>query len=69
VANFGGDIQITRPRKNNQAWFVGIENPFTGFPIVNLLCSVTVAAEQCTQAGLLATLALLQGEIAETSVQ
>lgn len=27
VVNFGGDIQITRPRANGQAWFIGIENP------------------------------------------
>lgn len=27
VVNFGGDIQITRPRHNNQLWTIGIENP------------------------------------------
>ncbi len=109
LVNFGGDIQITRPRKNNQPWFIGIENPFdekegvtmvriyqgglatsgdsqrflmkdgqryshilnpfTGFPIDNPPRSVTVATEQCTDAGLLATLGLLQGENAETFLQ
>ncbi|MCP3673805.1 MAG: FAD:protein FMN transferase [Gammaproteobacteria bacterium] len=109
VVNFGGDIRVTQPRKNNQPWYIGIENPldektgttmvrihqgglatsgdsqrfllkegkryshilnpFTGFPIENPPRSVTVAAEQCTQAGLLATLSLLQGENAETFLQ
>lgn len=27
VVNFGGDIQITRPRQGNKAWAIGIENP------------------------------------------
>jgi thiamine biosynthesis lipoprotein len=41
-------------------------NPKTGYPIVGAPCSVTVAAEQCVQSGLLATLALLMGNQAET---
>lgn len=27
VVNFGGDLQLTRPRKDGQAWSIGIENP------------------------------------------
>jgi thiamine biosynthesis lipoprotein len=27
VVNFGGDIQVTRPRQNKQPWHIGIENP------------------------------------------
>lgn len=26
VVNFGGDIQVTRPRQNKQPWLIGIEN-------------------------------------------
>lgn len=47
--------------KNGQR-YSHILNPFTGFPVVNPPRSVTVAADNCTQAGLLATLAMLQGE-------
>ena len=42
-----------------------ILNAKTGWPMTNAARSVTVAAPQCTQAGLLATLALLQGSDAE----
>jgi thiamine biosynthesis lipoprotein len=42
-----------------------ILNPETGYPIENAARSVTVAAPHCIQAGLLATLALLQGIKAE----
>tara|TARA_Y100001956_G_scaffold66755_1_gene68417 strand:- start:6 stop:941 length:936 start_codon:yes stop_codon:yes gene_type:complete len=105
VVNFGGDIQVTRRRLNDQPWYIGIENPLkaeqgdtlvkifqgglatsgdarrfllhegkryshilnpkTGFPIEDPPRSVTVAADSCTQAGLLATLAMLQGAGAE----
>lgn len=106
VVNFGGDIQVTRARANNQPWHIGIEspenvdkntpkileivsgglatsgdarryllkdgiryshilNPESGYPIENAARSVTVAAPHCIQAGLLATLALLQGTNAE----
>lgn len=27
VVNFGGDIQVTRPRQNKQSWHIGIESP------------------------------------------
>jgi thiamine biosynthesis lipoprotein len=40
-------------------------NPKLGSPIINAPRSVTVASEHCVQAGLLATLALLQGKQAE----
>ena len=105
VVNFGGDIQVTRRRINDQPWYIGIENPLkteqgetlvkifqgglatsgdarryllhegkryshilnpeTGFPVEEPPRSVTVAADSCTQAGLLATLAMLQGAGAE----
>lgn len=42
-----------------------ILNPKTGYPIAHAPRSVTVAAEFCTQAGLLSTLALLCGQDAE----
>lgn len=42
-----------------------ILNPKTGYPIENAARSVTVAAPHCIQAGLLATLALLQGDNSE----
>lgn len=105
VVNFGGDIQVTRPRNKNQFWHIGIEslegekltaqilrikagglatsgdarryllkggvryghilNPKTGYPVVGAPRSITVAASHCIEAGLLATLALLQGPDAE----
>ncbi|WP_412973352.1 FAD:protein FMN transferase [Glaciecola sp. MF2-115] len=40
-------------------------NPKTGKPISNAPRSVTVASEHCVQAGLMATLSLLQGDQAE----
>lgn len=27
LANFGGDIRVTGPRKGNQPWIIGVENP------------------------------------------
>lgn len=39
-----------------------ILNPRTGWPVAGAPRSVTVAASSCTEAGLLSTLALLQGE-------
>ncbi|WP_289028216.1 FAD:protein FMN transferase [uncultured Paraglaciecola sp.] len=104
LINFGGDIQVTSPRKKAPHWQVGIENPTsqkgvaivniakgglatsgdanrylmkngkryshilnpkTGFPIEDGPRSITVAGDYCVQAGLLATLALLQGKNAE----
>ncbi|USD39022.1 FAD:protein FMN transferase [Ferrimonas sp. SCSIO 43195] len=42
-----------------------ILDPNTGWPISDAAASVTVQAERCIDAGLLATLAMLQGEHAE----
>ncbi|NCP63509.1 MAG: FAD:protein FMN transferase [Paraglaciecola sp.] len=42
-----------------------ILNPKTGYPVRDAPRSITVAADHCVQAGLLATLALLQGAAAE----
>lgn len=36
-------------------------NPKTGWPVLHAPRSVTVAASSCTEAGMLSTLALLQG--------
>jgi thiamine biosynthesis lipoprotein len=44
-------------------------NPRTGWPIPDAPRSVTVAASSCTEAGMLATLALLQGPKAEEFLQ
>jgi thiamine biosynthesis lipoprotein len=106
VVNYGGDMQINRPKQNGQGWRVGIEdpvhperavrlmelqsggvatsgdarrflqkdgrryghvlNPRTGWPVEHAPRSVTVLAGHCTEAGLLATLALLHGVEAES---
>jgi thiamine biosynthesis lipoprotein len=42
-----------------------ILNPHTGWPVMRAPRSVTVLGEICTEAGLLATLAMLQGDRAE----
>jgi thiamine biosynthesis lipoprotein len=46
-----------------------ILNPETGYPIESAARSVTVAAPHCIQAGLLATLALLKGTMAEAFLE
>jgi thiamine biosynthesis lipoprotein len=109
LVNFGGDIQVTRPRSKAPYWHVGIEdpknnyqsqamvqiasgglatsgdsrrfiinqgkryghilNPKTGYPVSNAPRSVTVATDYCVHAGLLATMALLQGKDAEEFLQ
>jgi thiamine biosynthesis lipoprotein len=46
-----------------------ILDPTTGAPIVDAPRSVTVVAGSCTQAGMLATLAMLQGGAAEAFLQ
>ncbi len=106
LVNFGGDLAVNGPRRDQSAWLVGVEHPSleqqsamivqishgavatsgdakrfllkhgkryghvlnvnTGWPVENSPKSITVAAPQCIQAGLLATLALLQGEDAGT---
>jgi thiamine biosynthesis lipoprotein len=108
LVNLGGDLAVTGPRLNNQAWQVAIEHPDsdalgqqqdmivalnqgalatsgdarryiikggvryghvlnakTGWPIIHAPRSITTVAPQCIQAGILATLALLQGDHAE----
>ncbi|MET0009461.1 MAG: FAD:protein FMN transferase [Candidatus Thiodiazotropha sp. 6PLUC1] len=50
---------------NNGRRYGHILNPKTGWPVEGALRSVTVAGSTCTEAGLLATLALLQGEEGE----
>lgn len=45
--------------------FSHVLNPKTGWPIENAPLSITVAADNCTQAGMIATLAMLQGSEAE----
>lgn len=42
-----------------------ILDPMTGWPVPDAPSSVTVAADTCTQAGMLSTLAMLQGKDAE----
>ncbi len=42
-----------------------ILDPTTGWPVANAPRSITIAADTCTQAGMIATLAMLQGEHAE----
>ena len=42
-----------------------IVDPATGWPVAGAPASVTVAADTCTQAGMLSTLAMLQGGGAE----
>jgi thiamine biosynthesis lipoprotein len=42
-----------------------ILDPRTGWPVENAPSSITVAAETCTDAGILSTFALLQGAEAE----
>jgi len=46
-----------------------ILDPTTGWPVTNAPHSVTVAAGTCTEAGILATLAMLKGEHAEQFLQ
>ncbi len=51
--------------KNGQR-YGHILDPLTGWPVAGAPRSITVAADTCTQAGMLATLAMLQGETAES---
>ena len=104
LANFGGDIYATGPRRDGSAWSVAIESvtagggtprielrrggvttsgdarrfllkdgvryghildPRSGWPVEDAPRSVTVLGDSCSQAGLLSTLAILQGKGAE----
>jgi thiamine biosynthesis lipoprotein len=51
--------------KKNGVRYGHILNPHTGWPILHAPRSVTVAASSCTEAGLLSTMALLQGANAQ----
>jgi thiamine biosynthesis lipoprotein len=44
-------------------------DPRTGWPVIEAPSSVTVAADSCTQAGMLSTLAMLKGSAAETFLE
>lgn len=46
-----------------------ILDPTTGWPVPNAPRSITVAADSCTQAGMLSTLAMLKGKHAETFLE
>lgn len=46
-----------------------ILDPTTGWPVVNAPRSITIAADTCTQAGMIATLAMLKGAQAEEFLQ
>ena len=46
-----------------------ILDPTTGWPITGAPQSITVAADSCTQAGMLATLAMLKGAAAESFLE
>jgi thiamine biosynthesis lipoprotein len=50
----------------NGVRYAHILDPRTGWPIADAPKSVTVAAETCTQAGMLSTLAMLRGADAES---
>ncbi|VAW51894.1 FAD:protein FMN transferase [hydrothermal vent metagenome] len=104
LVNFGGDLGMTVPRKNNGFWSVGrlitgseeacglfqlyggaiatsgdanrfllkdgvryshILNPKTGWSINDAPHTVSVAAPTCVEAGMMSTLAMLQGGDAE----
>jgi len=104
LVNFGGDLAMTTPRKNNGFWSVGrlitgsdeacglfqlyggaiatsgdanrfllkdgvryshILNPKTGWSINDAPHTVSVAAPTCVEAGMMSTLAMLQGGDAE----
>lgn len=105
LVNFGGDLNVSGPRSNDQPWLVGVEkpdaasttsgrieifrgalttsgdsqrylkkdntiyshvlDPRNGWPVANAPRSVTIAAKNCTEAGILSTLGMLHGADAE----
>lgn len=105
LVNFGGDLRVSGPRRDNRCWKVAIESPDgsgvtasglelasgalttsgdarrfllkngvryshildprKGWPVRHAPHSVTVAAPTCMQAGVMSTLAMLQGRRAE----
>ena len=46
-----------------------ILNPLTGWPVTNAPRAITVLANTCTEAGIISTLAMLQGENAEALLE
>lgn len=73
LALFSGGV-ATSGDTYRYLWYQGqklshIINPKTGWPVAGAPCLVTIVANNCTQAGLLATLAMLQGEQAEAFLQ
>jgi thiamine biosynthesis lipoprotein len=62
---------VTTSGTSQRAWFVAgqsyshLLNPKTGWPVLKPPISVTVTAASCTEAGMLSTLIMLQGEQAE----
>ena len=106
LVNFGGDLRVSGPRRDQRPWVVAIEaadgtgitssrlelsgaalttsgdarrflqkngvryshilNPRNGWPVRHAPRSVTVAAPTCMEAGVLSTLAMLQGRKAES---
>lgn len=108
MINFGGDLAVTGPPRNRDAWKIGVEgptpdaaetlidlrqgalatsgdarrflirdgvryghilDPTTGWPVPDAPSSITVAADTCTQAGMLSTLAMLRGALAESFLE
>jgi thiamine biosynthesis lipoprotein len=106
LVNFGGDMYISGPRRDNSEWIIGINDPYgdggkhvgvlhlhrggvatsgdarrfllkdgvryshildpqSGWPVADGPRAVTVAAQTCIEAGMLATFAMLQGAHAE----
>ena len=104
LVNFGGDLSVTTPRKEEKFWSVGrlitgsdeafglfqlysgaiatsgdahryllkdgvryshILNPLTGWSVIDAPHTVSVAAPTCIEAGMMSTLAMLQGGRAE----
>ncbi len=51
--------------KKNNIIYSHVLNPLTGWPVTNAPRSVTVAANNCTEAGIISTLAMLKGADAE----
>jgi len=59
-----GDSQ--RYLEKNGIRYSHILNPITGMPVLNAPHSISVAAKSCMQAGMLSTIAMLQGSNAES---
>jgi len=53
----------------NEIRYSHVLDPRTGWPVTGAASSITVAADRCTQAGMLATLAMLKGPSAESFLE